>query len=147
MLYVGIVGSRSYPDLTQVERFVWSLARKYPDCVVVSGGAPGVDHMAEEAAKTALLRVRSYRPRRRANHFEVVMYETGRFAVTIRGEDEQALRFKSYGQACFFRNGLIVADSKHLVAFSHRESRGTADSIRRARALGIDVHVFTPVFS
>lgn len=45
---VGIVGSRDYPDLEAVRRFVAALPE---GTVVVSGGARGVDQTAEDAAR------------------------------------------------------------------------------------------------
>lgn len=57
MARVAIVGSRDYPDLDAVRRFVASL----PDgTVVVSGGARGVDRTAENAALARGLSVESY---------------------------------------------------------------------------------------
>lgn len=47
-LTVGIVGSRDFPDLGWVEKFVYELQ---PRTVVVSGGARGVDKVAEDAAR------------------------------------------------------------------------------------------------
>lgn len=45
---VAIIGSREYPDLPRVRRFVGNLPR---DWIVLSGGARGVDREAESAAK------------------------------------------------------------------------------------------------
>jgi YspA, cpYpsA-related SLOG family len=47
---IAIVGSRDYPDLGAVVRFVKGLP---PGTVVVSGGARGVDRTAEQAARAA----------------------------------------------------------------------------------------------
>jgi activating signal cointegrator 1 len=51
---VAIVGSRNYPDLTQVRAYVASLPS---DTIIVSGGARGVDTAAEEAARAQHLQV------------------------------------------------------------------------------------------
>jgi hypothetical protein len=45
--WVAIVGSRDYPDLDAVHKFVDTLDI---DDIVISGGARGVDRTAEEAA-------------------------------------------------------------------------------------------------
>ena len=45
---IAIVGSRNYPALDDVRRYVNSLPA---DTVIVSGGARGVDITAEEAAR------------------------------------------------------------------------------------------------
>jgi len=47
---VAVVGSRDYPDLAQVGRYIRALPR---GTVVVSGGARGVDSRAESAARNA----------------------------------------------------------------------------------------------
>lgn len=51
---IAIVGSRGFPQLDEVRKFVKSLPE---DTVVVSGGAPGVDRAAELAAKERGLEV------------------------------------------------------------------------------------------
>jgi pimeloyl-ACP methyl ester carboxylesterase len=45
---VAVVGSRDYPDLDAVRRFVWEQDRT---TVIVSGGASGVDRAAVDEAK------------------------------------------------------------------------------------------------
>jgi predicted Rossmann fold nucleotide-binding protein DprA/Smf involved in DNA uptake len=141
---VAIVGSRNYPNLWEVEEFVEKLSRKYPHAWVISGRGRGVDVEAEDAAFARMLHVRSYRPRKRDRHYEVVLHETGRFATTIRGEDNRALTFKSWGQAAFYRNRLIVEDSAVVVAFHYQASAGTQNTIDIARSLGKPVHIYHP---
>jgi hypothetical protein len=141
---VAIVGSRNYPDLAQVEEFVEKLSRKYPHSTVISGGAPGVDHEAEEAARARMLHIRSYRPRKRYRQYTILLVETGRFTVSVRGDDGRSLQFPSFGQAAFYRNSLIINDCDQLVAFHYQGSRGTQDSIDKARVLGKPVHVYHP---
>jgi hypothetical protein len=141
---VAIIGSRNYPNLWEVEQFVEKLSRKYPHATVISGGASGVDNEAEEAARARMLHVRSYRPRKRYRHYTILLVETGRFVVSVRGEDGRSMQFKSFAQAAFYRNGLIVGDCDQLVAFHYQGSRGTQDSIDKARALGLPVHVYYP---
>jgi len=83
------------------------------DTVVVSGGAPGVDDAAEHAARNRGL------------------------AVWIERAD-----WDRYGRAAGpMRNALIVAAADRLVAFWDGKSRGTADTIRKARAEGLPVEV------
>ena len=45
---VVIVGTRTYPDLEQVRKYVRDLS---PDDIIVSGGAKGVDETAEGEAR------------------------------------------------------------------------------------------------
>lgn len=53
-VYLAIVGSRDYPNLDRVRRFVESLPS---NTIVVSGGARGVDRCAATAARARGLRV------------------------------------------------------------------------------------------
>jgi hypothetical protein len=84
--------------------------------VVVSGGARGVDAVAEDAARSRGLPV-----------------------VRLSAS------WSSLGRrAGMMRNGEIVARADVLVAFWDGASSGTADAIRRARREGIAVFVVSP---
>lgn len=83
------------------------------DTVVVSGGAAGVDSWAVEAAR--------YR---------------GLETLTLLAQ------WSRHGRAAgMIRNQEIVNAADRLVAFWNGESPGTADSIAKARARGIQVEV------
>jgi len=56
---IAIIGSRDFPDLDLVRRFVTELPRS---TVVVSGGARGVDQAAEGAAEACGLEVIVLKP-------------------------------------------------------------------------------------
>jgi predicted Rossmann-fold nucleotide-binding protein len=103
----AIVGSRDYPDLPRVRRFVEALDRKHD--TVVSGGARGVDRMAERAALRVGLRFDPYLP------------DKARYGVP---------------RAYFERNTLIVDASDAVVAFWDGRSTGTADTILKGLAAG-----------
>lgn len=59
LVHVAIVGSRDYPDLRAVRRYVRALPR---GTVVITGGARGVDRIVEDEAKRCGLMVRIYLP-------------------------------------------------------------------------------------
>lgn len=59
---LAVVGSRKGADLQAVESFLWDLHGKHPDWVVVSGGADGVDDLAERTWRGLGHEVESYRP-------------------------------------------------------------------------------------
>lgn len=134
---VAIVGSRGFGDLGRVRDFVRRLAEKYPDAVVVSGGARGVDQAAEEAAREFGLSVLSYRVAKVGDVFVVEAWEDD---VPIQGFYDP-MESPSFGKVAFYRNGLIVQDADHVVAFWDNQSNGTRDSIRKARAAGAQVHI------
>lgn len=108
---VAIVGSRNWQGQYQIGKYVESLP---PDTEVVSGGARGVDMMAEHAARKRGLKV----------------------TVFLADWDK-------YGKAAgFLRNGQIVAHADKVVAFWDGKSRGTLDTIQKARAAGKDVEIY-----
>jgi hypothetical protein len=130
----AIVGSRDWEDLDKVRSYVDTLPN---DTLVVSGGARGVDCVAEVRAEYRGLRTYSYRPKQTERGMYIIeMYESGRFDHT------HGRVFSKFAPAAFFRNGLIVDRADWLVAFQRDESRGTQDSINRARTRGIDVVLF-----
>ena len=83
------------------------------DAIVISGGAPGVDRAAEREAK-----------------------KLGLALIVYRAEWEKLGR-----GAGIIRNGTIVESCDRVVAFWDGESRGTANTIARARRLGKPVEI------
>lgn len=115
---LAVVGSRDYPlESYWVVRYEVQLVgvRVDWDLELVSGGARGVDSMAEQVAQD--------------------------FAVPITVHKAD---WKRYGRAAGHRrNALIVADADEMLAFyAGAETPGTASAIRLAREKGIPVSVF-----
>lgn len=102
---IAIVGSRDYQHLERVRSFVRTLP---PNTVVVSGGARGVDTVAEETAKEVGLKTAILRP------------DWGRFGKV----------------AGFMRNESIVLNSDRVVAFWDGKSKGTRNTISLAQKSG-----------
>ena len=110
---IAIVGSRTYPKLELVKKFVEDLD---DDVGIVTGGARGVDQAAEDAALPIGLSVQ-----------------------VIKADWER------YGRgAGMIRNTQIVKVADEVVAFWDLKSRGTHDTISKARAAGKPVHVVGP---
>ena len=108
---IGIVGSRDYPDLNEVLEYVSSLPK---DTVVVSGGAKGVDSVAEEEARRLGLKV-----------------------VVHRAQWDK--HGKSAG---VIRNKVLVNDCDKVVAFWDDDSVGTKNTISLASKAGKLLRVF-----
>lgn len=108
---IAIIGSRNFADIARIDKFVSWLTK---DCVVVSGGARGVDKLAELAAKKYGLPTK-------------IFYAD----------------WDTYGKSAGFRrNGTIVEFADVVVAFWDGASKGTQDSIEKAGKLGRDVFVY-----
>ena len=98
---IAIVGSRNYTDADGVVEYVNSLP---DDTIVITGGADGVDSIAEGAARKRGLEVIIYRP-----------------------------DWDTFGRAAGpIRNRKIVNDCDKLVAFWDGSSAGTKNSISLA---------------
>jgi hypothetical protein len=105
---VAIVGSRNWPWPAPIKEFVNGLDS---EDVVVSGGAYGVDTIAENAAKDRGLETLIFLP-----------------------------DWEKHGKpAGFIRNQEIIEHSDKLVAFQYKNSKGTQHSINLAKKKGIPV--------
>jgi hypothetical protein len=141
-MYVGIGGSREYPELQDVRDYVYGLDA---DDVVVSGGARGVDRCAEETAVECGLHVVSFRP---FNTQMAVPRPWGIVRLMWQGNEwtRHMLpeRYPSFAPAAFVRNGYIVELSDRVALFWDGRSRGTKDTLRKAEAKltpsGVDLH-------
>lgn len=141
---MAVVGSRDFKPLSNVDRFVLSLTRKYPDAMLVSGGARGVDRQAERSARAYDLELISFRPYSfwsiaDREEFSIETTTVGDHAQSIVVEAHRRINppcFTSYAACAKHRNGWIVDACDHLVAFWDGRSAGTFDSIRRAWKAG-----------
>jgi hypothetical protein len=112
---LAVVGSRDYPSPELVRARVLALPAR---TVVVSGGAEGVDTWAAEAAAARGLSV------------EVLLPELD----GIRSRGEASRRYHE-------RNARVIAAVDRVLAFTDKDSGGTWDTIKRARAAGLPVEV------
>lgn len=111
---VAVVGSRGWPFPERVTDVLDQLLRLHGvDLRIVSGGARGVDRMAQEWAFQKNVPCIVHRP-------------------------DWDLWGRSAG---FVRNQYIIDDADECYAFQLNKSRGTQDSINKARQKGIPCHV------
>jgi hypothetical protein len=114
---LAVVGSRDYDTYWVVRHEVQQVAARvgWHDLTLVSGGARGVDTLAERAAHDFGVPIEVYRP-----------------------------DWKRYGSgAGFRRNATIVERADEMLAFyGPTRTAGTTDSVNRALAKGIPVRVF-----
>ena len=113
---VAIVGSREFP-LPQATKEIHELLMEHGyDCTVVTGGARGIDRLAEAIAES-----------------------TGCYLRVFHADWNGPLG-KGAG---FARNQQIVDFADEVHAWWDGKSRGTADTISRARKAGKPVTVHT----
>lgn len=114
MTTLAIVGSRYWTD------YAAFLEAIHPHAIlsatIVSGGAPGVDTMAERFAFEFRKDVVVHNPEARANGL-------------------------SFTAAAHRRNQLIVDQADRMIAMPGPKSKGTYDAIRRAQKKGIPIVV------
>jgi len=109
---IAIVGSREYPKLNLVSEYVKTLEK---DVIIISGGAKGVDLVAEQTA--------------RQRGFILIIH----YADWNKG--------KGAGLA---RNSLIVADADLIVAFWDGKSTGTLDTLKKAKKAKKPYEIYGP---
>ncbi len=151
---VAIVGSRDGADLSRVEGFLTTLHLVYPDTILVSGGATGVDSCAEQFWLAHGGQVESYRPiatkytkeadgKTRATSYGIEKWELG-------GASPRAFRlleepeFGNYASAAIYRDILIAERADRTVAFFRPGgSRGAGFTVEMtAGCYNKPVHVY-----
>lgn len=118
MRRVAIIGSRdtkkwALPIAKMIVGQVYTLATEPDGCVLVSGGAAGVDSLAEQAGK----------------FFGMKMI------IIVPNWDKHGKR------AAFLRNQRVAETCDHMIAWWDGKSRGTVDAVRRAKRAGKTVSV------
>ncbi len=109
---VGVIGSRSITDYNAIKQVLDTIVQDGDE--VISGGANGVDTLAEQYAIDMGYEYTIYKP-----------------------------EWEKYGKiAGLIRNRLIVEDSDYIVAFWDGKSKGTMDTIRKAEAANKQVMKF-----
>ncbi len=106
---LAIVGGRDFDNYGLLESILWDLLRvrrnDIPKDIIVSGGAKGADSLGKKYAKEEELECIEYLP-----------------------------EWKKYGKSAgFLRNQTIVNNCDMVLAFWDGVSRGTADTIEKAK--------------
>jgi hypothetical protein len=146
-MIVGIVGSRKFSDWRRVQRFVDDLRAKYPDAVVLSGGAEGVDTRSVTRQMGTFGAYAIYMPFGDCRNWaiNVVAYKYSRgWHVTDapNGRITTGFIYSSFRNPALARNRWIAEDADQLVAFWDGKSPGTGYTIRYREKLGKPLHVY-----
>ena len=113
---LAIVGSRKYKDYNFIETKILEWEKEIgKNHTIISGGATGVDSLAEIFAKNQDRKMITFKPD----------YDTYPSKI-----------------APLMRNTQIIEQAEYLIAFPDRESRGTWDSVRKATKKNIPVKVW-----
>lgn len=106
---LAVVGSRDFNNYDMLKLFLDSYRNNYNELIIISGGAKGADKLAEKYAKE--------------NNIEIKV-----FLADWNGPHKKA--------AGFIRNTKIVEEADEILAFWNGESRGTLDTINKAKKFG-----------
>ena len=132
---LGIIGSRVTtlkgqiwnPKITNPREFVFNHMDQYvakygKPSIVYSGGAKGADKYGVEWAESRGIKFKEYKP---------------------DGPDSaEVLMNEGYIPALFHRNTLVVKASDRIVAFWDKKSRGTLDTLTKAKTAKKKVSYF-----
>lgn len=142
---LAVIGSRVGADLEQAERFVSSLPL---DITIISGGAEGIDELAEQTHLARGGAVVSLRAKRFPDHQGEPCYGVERWDLDpIRGSRVCDLLdgpiFADYVSALFYRDALIAQECDRLVAFVKKGgSRGSLTTHEWAQKEGRPVFLY-----
>ena len=127
---IAVIGSRNFPDSRKVDvaRFVGSLPS---DTIIVSGGAKGVDQLAENAAPGRVFSFRTFG--NDSDGYGVEFWDYGGRSPNTRRFDQIFADKKS---ALIYRDWLIAHECDELAAFWNGYSRGTQLTATFAKDLG-----------
>lgn len=145
---IAVVGNRKGADMQQVVQFIEALHAAQPDTIVISGGAAGVDQMAESTWFRLGGRIRSYRSAPWGDGFGVEVWNYGgRADVTayVSPVEEQRVQLADYRSAALYRDTLIAEDCDRLVAFyrhGYVDSTGTKTTESWATARGALIYSY-----
>lgn len=136
---LAVVGSRDFPDRRVVDAYLDCVKGELELDCIVSGGARGVDNYAEAWAVRHDIAVVSFRPTKAADGRWAVRRMSWPFQPPMYCIPDVTVlpgTYPSFAAAAFVRNRFIVEFADAVVAFHHRDSHGTRDSIAKARELG-----------
>lgn len=124
---LAVIGSREGADLEHVETFVLLLPS---GTTVVSGGANGVDSVAEQTHRSVGGSVTSFRVKRFADYNGEEVYGVQRLELSDEGSSAHDLLnvdFADYTSALWYRDMLIAQECDRLVA--HMRPGGSRGSL------------------
>ncbi len=122
-MILAIVGSRDFHDYSFIKGKVLENFNISEITEIVSGGAKGVDEIAERISKEFGIDLHIFRAK-----WHDLSQPDARIKKGLRGVDYDA-------NAGFRRNRKIVQHASCVIAFQLNESSGTADSIRLAKEM------------
>lgn len=115
---IGIVGSRDFKNTKLIKQVVASIYKKYPDVVIVSGGARGPDTIAATEAKKLGMQ-------------EPIIFPA---EWNVNGVVDRGAGMK--------RNSIIVENSDMIIAF-YTNTNGTKDTIQKTIRKGKSVFIYS----
>lgn len=140
---IAVVGSRRGADTSAVVQFVRALHAKQPDSILISGGADGVDKLAEQTWLELGGKVKSFRTRELApTKHAVEVWNLGGDEPNCFVMAAEPTWYDREG-ALFYRNSLIAEHADRVVAFFRRgRSVGTQSTVDFAIGAGRPVYEY-----
>lgn len=137
---VAIIGSRRFGDATYYIDL--ALAGFGDGDALISGGARGVDHQAEELAESRGMTVVSLRPVKASSRYFIEKLIDGRSAGLV---GDPPVSFDTFREAAFDRNWMIAREARDgVTACWDGRSVGTAFGIACAARLGRPLRIWMP---
>lgn len=132
--------------MQKVVEFIDALHRQQPDTILISGGAVGVDQMAESSWFRLGGRIRSYRPAYYLEGYGIEVWNYGGGSAQVSPVEEQRLQFADYRSAALYRDWLIAEDCDRIVAFYRDQAAssfsGAAVTASLARDRDVPAYAF-----
>lgn len=120
MTRLAVVGTRDFSDFVYIKDKINSLGLDIN--LIVSGGAKGVDMVAEAYAR---------------------WYGIPLLVFPVGYGDDQKFGWSTHGRAAgVIRNQKIVDACDEVIAFPKEGGRGTQDTMRKAEKAGKKLHIF-----
>lgn len=137
-----MIGSRKGVNLDVVREYVETMCAKHPETILISGGARGVDSVAENVALRLGHLVVSLRPFEVTGGYRIrrLMMHRDHAPISSPGAEHYGF-FGTFAEAAKARNTFIVEHATIVVAFT-AGTPGTAHAISEARRLDTPFHLY-----
>lgn len=131
---IAVIGSREFTDYDTLKKILDADIDICSTNFIISGGAPGADSLAARYA--------------REHKIPLIVYEAEWNNLT---HPDALIKVNNYGKqydarAGLRRNSIIIEEADKIIAFHDGTSRGTLDSIQKAKELKKKIKIVKYLF-